>query len=92
MKRFTLFMLGLALSAAAAAEAVHQASGTVTAVDSSKARITIQHGPVASLKWPGMTMAFGVKEKALLAKTKPGSKIEFSFVQSGRDYLITDIK
>ena len=31
--------------------------------------VTIAHGPVASLKWPGMTMDFKVKDPALLAAT-----------------------
>jgi Cu/Ag efflux protein CusF len=92
MKRFTLFVLGLALSAAAQAQAVHQASGTVTKVDRDRAKLTVQHGPVASLRWPPMTMAFGIKDKAMLDKVKPGEKVEFSFVQSGRENTITEIK
>jgi Cu/Ag efflux protein CusF len=92
MKRFTLLLFGLALSAAVHAQDVHQASGTVTKLDRDKARVTIKHGPVASLRWPSMTMAFGVKDKALLERVKPGAEVEFSFVQAGRDYLITDIK
>ena len=92
MKRFMLLMLGLALSAVALAQAVHQASGTVTKVDHDKARVTIKHGPVASLRWPTMTMGFGVKDKALLEKAKPGANVEFRFVRSGKDYVITEIK
>jgi len=92
MKRFTLFVLGLALSVAAHAQAVHQASGTVARLDRDKGKVTIKHEPVASLKWPGMTMGFVVKDKALLEKAKPGGKIEFGFVQSGREYVITEIK
>jgi Cu(I)/Ag(I) efflux system protein CusF len=84
--------LAVSLGAAFAADAVHQASGTVTRIDQGKARVTVKHGPVPSLKWPSMTMGFGVKDKALLQKVKPGDKIEFSFVQSGRDYTITEIK
>ena len=92
MKRFMLLTLGLALSAVALAQAVHQASGTVTKVDPDKARVTIKHGPVASLRWPTMTMGFGVKDKALLEKAKPGANVDFSFVQSGKDYVITEIR
>ncbi len=92
MNRFTLSMLSMFLAASVQAQTVHQASGTVTKLDPDKARVTITHGPVASLRWPSMTMAFGVKDKALLEKTKPGAKVEFSFVQSGRDYVITEVK
>ena len=84
--------LAMAIGAAYAAESTHSATGTVTMIDQSKARVTVKHGPVASLKWPSMTMGFGVKDKALLQKVRPGDKIEFSFVQSGRDYTITEIK
>ena len=76
----------------AKSDKVHKATGTVTKIDQSKARVTVNHGPVASMNWPSMTMAFGVKDKAMLEQIKPGDKIEFSFVQSGRDHTITEIK
>jgi len=31
-------------------------------------------------------------DKAMLEKVKPGAKVEFRFVQSGKDYVVTDIK
>ena len=70
----------------------HKGSGTVSKVDSKKGTVTIAHGPVESMKWPAMTMTFKAKDKAMLEKVKPGAKIEFSFTQSGKDYVITDIK
>jgi Cu(I)/Ag(I) efflux system protein CusF len=70
----------------------HKAAGTVKSVDRSAGRVTIAHGPVASLKWPAMTMGFGVRDKALIDKLSPGTKVEFEFVQQGRDYVITSAK
>jgi Cu(I)/Ag(I) efflux system periplasmic protein CusF len=70
----------------------HQASGTVTKVDEASSKVTISHGPVQSLKWPAMTMNFVVKDKALLGKLSSGKKIEFEFVQQGRDYVIVSAK
>ena len=70
--------------------AVHRASGTVTRVADSK--VTIAHGPVDSLKWPAMTMGFTVQDKALLARLKQGQKVEFGFVESGKDYVITQVR
>jgi len=70
----------------------HRASGTVTKVDAASSKVTIAHGPVDSLKWPPMTMNFIVKDKALLGKLSSGKKIEFEFVQQGRDYVITSAK
>ena len=71
---------------------VHKASGTVQKVDAANGSVTLAHGPVKSLNWPAMTMPFAVKDKALLDKIKPGAKVEFGFVQSGKDYVVTEIK
>ena len=76
----------------AAAGTVHKASGKVTKVDQAKGTVTIEHGPVASMSWPSMTMSFKVKDKAMLGKVKNGQKVDFSFVQSGKDHTITEIK
>lgn len=70
----------------------HHGSGTVSKVDSEKGIVTIAHGPVESMKWPAMTMTFKAKDKAMLDKVKPGAKVDFSFVQSGKDHVITSIK
>ena len=70
----------------------HKGSGTVSKVDAQKGTVTIAHGPVESMKWPSMTMTFKAKDKAMLDKVKPGAKVDFSFVQSGKDYIVTEIK
>jgi Cu(I)/Ag(I) efflux system protein CusF len=67
----------------------HKASGTVTKVDRIANKVTIAHGPVQSLKWPAMTMNFLVKDKTLLDRLSSGKKVDFEFVQQGRDYVIT---
>ena len=75
-----------------AASKTHKASGTVTKLDREKSTVTISHGPVQSMKWPAMTMTFKAKDKAMLDKVKQGEKVDFSFVQSGKDYVVTEIK
>jgi Cu(I)/Ag(I) efflux system protein CusF len=87
-----LTLAALAFSGLAPAQEPHQASGKVTKVDRAAGRVTIAHGPVATLNWPAMTMAFEVKDKALLDKMKPGANIEFSFVQSDRKHVVTAVK
>jgi Cu(I)/Ag(I) efflux system protein CusF len=72
--------------------ATHKAAGVVKNVDRSKGVATLAHDPVASLKWPAMTMGFTVKDKAMLDKLQPGKKVEFEFVQQGKDYVITGVK
>jgi Cu(I)/Ag(I) efflux system protein CusF len=76
----------------AQAPPVHQATGVVKSVDRVQNSVTLAHDPVKSLKWPAMTMGFTVKDKALLDKLQPGKKIEFEFVQQGRNYIITSVK
>jgi Cu(I)/Ag(I) efflux system protein CusF len=71
---------------------LHKAAGTVTKVDTAGSKVTIAHGPVESLKWPAMTMNFIVKDKALLGRLSSGKKIDFEFVQQGRDYVIISAK
>ena len=71
---------------------VHKGTGTVAKVDAEKGRVSINHEAISSMNWPAMTMDFGVKNKALLDGVKPGDKVEFSFVQSGKDHTITQIK
>ena len=72
--------------------ATHKGSGTISKVDAEKRTITIAHGPVESMKWPAMTMTFKVKDKKMLDKVKEGDKVDFSFVQSGKDYTLTQVK
>ncbi len=59
----------------------HSAEGTVESVDSKAGSVSIAHEPVASLKWPGMTMEFKVKDPALLQGMKAGAKISFEFTE-----------
>jgi Cu(I)/Ag(I) efflux system periplasmic protein CusF len=69
---------------------VHKATGVVTKVD--KDKVTIKHEPVASMNWPSMTMAFVVKDKAMMEKLKKDQKVDFEFVQQGKDYVVTGVK
>lgn len=70
----------------------HTGSGTVAKVDAEKSTVTIAHGPIESMKWPAMSMTFKVKDKKMLDKVKQGEKVDFNFVQSGKDYTITEVK
>jgi Cu(I)/Ag(I) efflux system membrane fusion protein len=59
----------------------HQATGTLDAIDAKSGSVTVTHGPVASLKWPGMTMDFVLANPSLVEKAKPGSAISIEFVE-----------
>jgi len=81
-----------AMSKSDKSQAKHQATGVVKSVDRSKGTATLAHGPVASLKWPAMTMSFAVKDKVMLDKLPANKKVEFEFVQQGKAYMITAVK
>jgi Cu(I)/Ag(I) efflux system membrane fusion protein len=67
--------------AAKQAGAGHQAEGTVDGVDAKAGIISLNHGPVETLKWPAMTMEFKVANEALLKELKPGAKVSVEFVE-----------
>ena len=70
----------------------HRAEGTVKAVDAKSGSVSIAHGPVATLNWPGMTMDFKPANSALLADLKPGAAIAFEFVErSPGEWVITKV-
>ena len=71
---------------------VHNAVGVVKNVDPAKSTVTLSHDPVKSLNWPAMTMGFTVKDKTLLDKLAVDKKVEFEFVQQGKDNVITSVK
>jgi len=77
---------------AAGAQATHKAAGVVKKVDPKAGTVTLAHDPVKSLNWPAMTMGFTVKDKTLLDKMQAGKKVEFKFVQQGKDNVITGVK
>ena len=59
----------------------HQAAGTLEAIDLKGGIVTVTHGPVASLKWPAMTMDFILANPSLVDKVKAGSAVDIEFVE-----------
>jgi len=79
--------------AAAGKGAGHHAEGVVEDVDAKAGTLNMRHGPVASLKWPAMTMEFKAANAALLASLKPGLKVSFEFVERAPgEWVITGVK
>ena len=73
--------------------AVHGAQGTVDGVDAAAGTVSVTHAPVASLKWPAMTMEFVVANAALLDKLHPGARVAFEFVErQPGEWVITGVK
>lgn len=107
MKRFAVLLAAASLAAipvlasspsvtktsekpAAGAEAL--AEGEVKKVDKDAGKVTIKHGPLASLDMPAMTMVFRVKDPAMLDTMKTGDKIRFKAEKLGGNYTVTDLQ
>ncbi|MEO8313696.1 MAG: copper-binding protein [Pseudomonadota bacterium] len=76
----------------AASPGINAATGVVQKVDVAGGKVTIAHGPIKSLSWSAMTMAFVVKDKALFKKLEAGKTVSFQIVQEGADYVVTAVK
>ena len=71
----------------------HRGQGTVDSIDAKSGAITISHGPIASLKWPAMTMEFTAANANLIAGLKPGTPVDFEFVErKPGEWVITSLK
>ena len=70
----------------------HRGEGAVKEIDLTAGRLKIDHGPIASLNWPAMTMDFKTKESSLLRGLKPGERVEFEFSEAEGEYVIERLK
>ncbi len=53
------------------------ADGEVRKVDREQGKVTLKHGPIATLDMPGMTMVFKVADPKMLDNLKQGDKVKF---------------
>ncbi|ADU15451.1 copper-binding protein [Asticcacaulis excentricus] len=67
-------------------------TGVIKTIDVKSGKITIAHGPIASLKWPAMTMTFSVNPASLLNGLKVGQKVAFDVSIKGSDSTITALQ
>ena len=77
-------------ASAAASDAMNE--GEVRKVDKPAKKITIKHGPLASLDMPPMTMVFQVSDPAFLDKVKAGDKVKFQAEKVGAAFVVTQIE
>lgn len=59
------------------AKAPELVQGEVRAINKERQRITIKHGEIKNLDMAPMTMAFSVRDPAMLDKVKVGDQVEF---------------
>ena len=98
MKAMKTFMaiagmaMWLAIGAPGRVMAQDLADGEVRRVDREAKKITLRHGPIASIDMPPMTMVFQVKDPAMLGALKPGDRVKFSAEKIDGAYVVTRIE
>ncbi len=76
----------------ASAAVGHKGQGTVDSIDLKAGTVSLNHGAIASLKWPAMTMEFKVANPSLLKDLKPGAPVSFEFVErQPGEWVITSL-
>ena len=77
---------------ASATVASEYSEGEILTLYKDDGQVTIKHGEIKNLHMSAMTMMFGVKEKAMLAKLRVGDKVKFMVVNEGGKMVLTDIQ
>lgn len=68
------------------------AEGEVRKVDKDARKLTLRHGPLKNLDMPGMTMAFQVKDEAMLDKFQTGDKVRFQVEKIDGKLTVTQLE
>ena len=71
---------------------IHTGTGRITKVDAKTGELEMQHEPIPSLKWPGMTMEFEVKDPAILKGLKVGEQVDFDLADEDGSYPVVAIR
>lgn len=67
-------------------------TGEVKKVDKEAGLLTVQHGPLANLNMPGMTMAFKVQDPSMLDQVKTGDKIRLRVEYINDAFTVTKLE
>ena len=67
---------------------IYSGSGTVKSITGDQ--MTIAHGPIPSIGWPAMTMAYTASPD-IAKSVKVGAQVDFSFKKSGGGYVLTSV-
>jgi Cu(I)/Ag(I) efflux system membrane fusion protein len=79
-----------AASQGASSATVHQGEGRIVGLTPQE--VTLDHGPVPSLKWPAMQMGFKLAQPGLVDSFKVGDKVQFTFRESAEGYEVTRVQ
>ena len=75
---------------AASGGTLHEGSGMVELLDGNE--VTLSHGPIPSLQWGPMTMAFKLARPGMADALKAKDAVRFRFKRAGDDYIIEQIE
>jgi Cu/Ag efflux protein CusF len=93
LKRMAGAVVIAALFATAAAAQNSPINGEVKKIDESAGKITLKHGPAKNLGMDeGMTMAYRVKDPAMLKQVKVGDKVQFEAEEADGGFTVTKIQ
>lgn len=68
------------------------AQGEVRKVDKPASKVTLKHGPIASVDMPPMTMTFSVTDPKGIDRFAPGDKVRFAAEKRGEEIVVTKIE
>lgn len=74
-------------------ESVTSGEGAVVELDVAGNRVTLDHDPIPSLKWPRMEMEFALAPEAAVKSIRPGDRVRFE-MKAGKpgEFVITKVE
>ncbi|KQO74826.1 MULTISPECIES: copper-binding protein [unclassified Methylobacterium] len=91
-RKIPLAVLSMAFLAVAMPAWAQSVRGTVTKIDPAAGKVTLDHAAIPKLDMGAMTMAYPVKDPAVLKGLKAGDKVDFDVVETGGAYTVTTIQ
>lgn len=82
----------LLLAGTAVAALAQNTEGEVRKIDPAAQKITLKHGEIKNLDMPPMTMAFRVKDPAVLNQFAVGDRVRFTVEKVDGAYTVTQIQ
>jgi Cu(I)/Ag(I) efflux system protein CusF len=67
-------------------------TGTVTQVDAAAGTITLNHGAIAAISWPAMTMQFTAENPAILQGIAVGDTVSFELKSATETSVVTSVQ
>jgi Cu/Ag efflux protein CusF len=86
-----ILIAAASLAVPALGQGAPQVAGTVTKIDASAQKLTINHAPIPNLDMGEMTMVFKAASPDLLKLVKPGDKISFTAERVNGQLSVTAI-